>query len=146
MRRSVLTFGVGLGALALGLVGGCSTGPQRHEVTGTVLFQGQPLDEGIIDFEPLDGQGSKSGASITNGQYKIPQDKGLFAGRYRVSIVGGGGPAAPANPDEPPGPDAPKPAHTPGGKDRIPAEFNTKSKLVKEVTEAGPNKIDFAIP
>ena len=58
MRRLVICFGVL--PVALCLLGGCSKGDSRYAVTGKVLYKQQPLDEGIIDFEPLDGQGSKS--------------------------------------------------------------------------------------
>src|SRR6266850_1809188 len=43
----------------------CSCGPKgpvRYEVTGTVTYNGEKLDEGIIDFWPQEGQASKSGA------------------------------------------------------------------------------------
>src|SRR5262249_5371526 len=77
--------------LALGICAGCNGGPKRQEVPGTVVLKGKPVDEGIIDFEPLDGQPSKSGARILNGEYRIPADKGLLPGRYKVSIVAGDG-------------------------------------------------------
>src|SRR5262245_8842990 len=103
MYRSAFSFKVLLGALALAVLPGCGSGPSRSEITGTVLFKCQPLDEGVIEFEPLDKQGSKSGATITNGEYKIPRDKGLFPGRYRVTIIGGDGTsgAGQAGPDKP---------------------------------------------
>jgi uncharacterized protein (TIGR03067 family) len=100
---------------------------ERQEVTGKVLFKNQPLDEGVIHFEPLDGQGSKSGANVLNGEYRIPQDKGLLPGRYRVRIYGGDGLSG-------------------GGKERIPPAYNRKSKIVKEVKQGGLNQFDITIP
>ena len=68
-RRQFLQLGaLGLGGLTLALLSGCGEkGPVLCEVTGQVLLKSQPLDEGMIEFEPLDGQASKSGAVIKNG-------------------------------------------------------------------------------
>jgi hypothetical protein len=103
------------------------------------------VDDGVIDFEPQDGQGTKDGAQIQkDGTYRIPRDKGLAPGKYKVSIyIGDGydtsgeaGPAAPRRPG----------AGKKQGKERAPAEFNTKSNLIRGVTREGPNKFDFDIP
>jgi hypothetical protein len=94
MRRLAITMGLLLSALGFLLVSGCQQGPSRYEVAGTVLYDGQPLDNGVIFFEPQDGQASGDGATITNGAYRIPKDKRLMPGRYKITIVGGT--AAPA--------------------------------------------------
>jgi hypothetical protein len=132
------------GLLVLPLVSGCGNrGPVRHEITGTVTYKGEPVEEGVIDFEPQDGQASKDGASIIKGEYRIPKDKGLLPGKYKVSIVIGDGTVGTgdASPDAPPRPRGATP-----GKERAPPEFNVKSTLIREVTADGPNKFDFAIP
>jgi hypothetical protein len=142
MRRFATAPGPLLGVLALGLLGGCGPkGPVRHEVTGTVLYAEQPLDTGVIYFEPMDGQGSRDGATITNGAYRIPKDKGLFPGRYKVAIIGGDGTSGGGKAE----PESRRPGVTPG-KERIPPEYNVKSNVVKEVTAGGPNQFDFTIP
>jgi len=131
--------------VVLAAVGGCGgvSGPVRHEITGRVTYKGEPVEEGIISFEPMDGQGSKDGATIINGDYRIPKDKGLFIGKYRVSIIIGDGSIGAGNAS----PDAPAKRRVANpGKERAPPEFNKDSKQVKEVTAAGPNKFDFAIP
>jgi hypothetical protein len=142
MRRLASPFPLLPGALALCLLVGCgSSGPVRQEVTGKVLFNNQPLDEGIIDFEPLDGQGSKSGSTILNGEYQIPRDKGLFPGRYRVRIIAGDGTSGGGKAE----PSGPRPGATPG-KERIPPEYNLKSEITKEVKQDETNRFDFSIP
>src|SRR5947209_954601 len=91
MRRLGISYAV-LCFNTQSLFSGCGPrGPALNEVTGTVLLDQKELEEGIIEFEPLDGQGSKQGAQILNGKYSIPRAKGLMAGRYKVSIVGGDG-------------------------------------------------------
>lgn len=130
------------GLLALPLLSGCGqAGPKRYEVTGKVTYQGLPVEDGIISFEPLDGQGSKDGAQIQNGQYQIPRDKGLFPGRYRVSIIIGDGTTGAGDAS----PDAPRRPVTPG-KERAPRAFNLDSQLVREITPDKPNTFDFEIP
>jgi hypothetical protein len=135
----------GLTAAGLILTGCDGSGPDRHEVTGYVTYRGTPVDEGVIDFEPQDSQGSRDGATIHNGAYRIPRDKGLFAGRYKVSIVIGDGRASATNA----GADTPaqKKKGAPGRvAERAPPEFNTRSTLIREVTRDGTNTFDFAIP
>jgi len=112
----------------------------RQEVTGNVLYKTRPLDDGMIEFLPMDNQGTKSGAGIKNGKYEIPREKGLTPGRYKVVIYGGDGTAGDGNAE----PSGRRPGVTPG-KERIPVEYNEKSDKVREVTKAGPNQFDFDI-
>jgi hypothetical protein len=131
------------GALALGLViglAGCGAGgPKRYGVTGMVMFQGKPLNQGSITFLPDDPQlGASGGALIKDGQYSIPAKQGLLPGRYKVSI-GSADPKKVADPDEMPG--APGPVY----KDRIPAKYNTSTTLTAEVQADGKNQFDFEL-
>lgn len=119
---------------------GCG-GSSRQEITGEVQLKGRPIEDGIIRFEPLDGQATGEGASILNGKYTIPRDKGLLPGKYRVSIYAGDGRSGAGDAS----PDSPHAGKRPG-QERVPPEFNEKSTQVKEVTRAGPNKFDFHIP
>jgi hypothetical protein len=129
--------------LAVILLAGCGNRyGGRQEIRGTVTLKGQPLDQGVIDFTPISGDGAtKEGALITNGAYRIDREHGLLPGKYRVTITSGDG-RTPANTDEPPGPTGANII----SKDRIPPEFNINSKVEVEVTEKGPNVFDFNIP
>ena len=130
-----------LTVLALAALGGCGDSQNRSEVTGRVTLRGQPVDDGIIQFAPLDGQQTGDGAQIVQGQYRIPKDKGLAPGRYKVSIYAGDGRsgAGDASPDSPHAGSRP-------GKERVPPEYNESSTLVREVTAGGPNELNFDIP
>lgn len=133
----------GLASVGLALAGcGCDD-PQRHEITGQVTYKGQPVAEGVIDFEPLSGQASKDGATIQYGVYRIPRDKGLFPGKYRVSIVigDGGTTAGNAGADLPQGK-----VGVARGAERAPPEFNVRSTQIREVSRDGPHTFNFAIP
>lgn len=143
MRRTLLL--VAFCALLPPITGCGDKGPQRHEVYGKVTFLKEPLDEGLIEFEPLENQGTKSGAGIKDGEYRIPKDKGLFSGRYKVTIYGGDGFSGGGDAS----PDTPKRKSVAGlvkDKERIPAKYNTQSTIEKEVIEGKRNEFNFDIP
>jgi hypothetical protein len=57
-------------------------------VSGTVLFDGEPLPEGSIRFFPDRGTpGGGGSAKVLDGKYDIPADANLLAGSYSVMIV-----------------------------------------------------------
>jgi len=61
------------GLLAAGLVAlaGCGGGSTTAEVTGTVSFEGKPVEKGAITFRATDGKGGTSGGEILNGKYTV---------------------------------------------------------------------------
>ena len=118
---------------------GCDWSPTRLAVSGNITFKKAPLKNGTITFYPVSA-GTRAGAVISNGKYEIARENGLNPGRYRVSITSPDG-ETPADANAAPGPSG-----NFASKDRIPAEFNSKSKLEIEVTSAGPNQFDFTIP
>jgi hypothetical protein len=86
-------------------VAGCGeSGPETYPVTGTVMYQGQPLTAGSIMFFADEGPPSSPGKIGPEGGYSLR----AVAGRHRVQIVpptvedpvalepGPGGPAADA--------------------------------------------------
>jgi hypothetical protein len=127
-------------------VSGCS-GDQyqgRFAISGTAKFRDQPLKNGIVLFEPLDGQDTGANALITDGEFKVSRMSGLKVGKYLVRVTAGDGKTAvnPTNPDEPPGPGG-------GGniisRELIPASWNTQSKQEVTVQAEGPNTFPFDI-
>jgi hypothetical protein len=129
------------GLVALVGLGGCGDPLNRQPVSGEVKLKGQPIEEGIILFAPMDSQSTGEGAKIENGKYEIPKNKGLTPGKYKISIYAGDGRSGQGNAS----PDSPYAGHKPG-KERVPPDYNEKSKIIKEVTNGGPNKINFEIP
>jgi hypothetical protein len=119
--------------------GGCGSNVWRP-VSGTVKFDGEPVAEGSISFEPADGKGPSAGGSIQDGEYLVAR---LMSGRKIVRIVGvrktgkkvqrpmtgPGGPSGGATIDE--------------VESYIPAIYNTQSTLTCEVVGDGQNRIDF---
>jgi hypothetical protein len=142
MRRHTCYFTFLLAAIIPGTLGGCGGDKRdRQEVTGYITLKGQPLDDGLINFNPLDGQETGDSAQITNGSYQIPKAKGLSPGRYKVFIIGGDGRSGAGDAS----PDSPFAGQRPG-KERVPPEYNENSKVIKEVKSGVPNKFDFDIP
>lgn len=80
--------------LLLAVVLGCGGGISRKtgDVTGTVNVDGLPLENGVINFTPLDG-GPTQGAPIKDGKYTA---NNITVGKSKVSITATGGSGAPA--------------------------------------------------
>ena len=124
-------------ALTLAGCGGNSNPLGRLAISGNVSLDGQPLNDGTIQFAPKDPAGVSSGAVITNGTYSISAEQGLPAGTYIVRISAPeGGPV-----DVEPGGDATETYAT----ERIPAEYNTDSQHTVEVKPGEENTFDFPI-
>ncbi|MDB5344524.1 MAG: hypothetical protein JWP89_2901 [Schlesneria sp.] len=118
--------------------GGAPTGG-RLPISGEVLLDGQPLDEGMIHFEPsvelklrLD-----SGATISKGTYQVSAEHGLPPGKYIVSISS-------QTKDTRTADDVMKGVESSTVKERIAAKYNTETTLVAEI-KPGPNKLDFKV-
>jgi len=116
---------------------GCS-GPARRAITGSVSLEGQPLDEAVIMFVPLDAFGRKTGATIAGGVYEVPRDVGLIPGRYRVEIA-----------DDSPFDKAHQPRQTPSqpqSRRPLPIVYaSVNSPLSIEVATHGETVFDFAL-
>ncbi len=149
MRSEVIMFsayamsGVRWPALA-GLVGvmvflvtGCGDG--RVRVRGTVLYDGKPVEEGTIAFEPADGQGPSTGGPIADGKYDLTGNARSTTGEKIVRIVASckTGRKIPI----------PPPAHPGTAIDEriqcIPSQYNDKSTLRVPVTAGRDNTHDF---
>ncbi len=103
-------------------------------VTGKVMLDGAPLDQGSVAFTPAAGGDGGSIATVTAGSYSLPPENGLPPGRYvvRINSVEGG-----ADPNAMPGESKP-------AKERIPKSWNSQSKHEIEVVE-GDNVFPFEV-
>lgn len=124
------------------LCAGCGSndGVGRCAIPGKVTLHGSPLDTGLIQFMPSQAQtvmALAAGATIAEGAYSIPQDRGLPAGVYKVLISSAGSAAAA---DAQPG------AIAAPREERIPPEYNVKSEQTVTVVAGQANTFDFDIP
>jgi hypothetical protein len=141
--RTVRHLSVLMIVLAAAVVAvGCSSSDGRVEVTGNVKLVGQPIEDGTIEFKPLDKQDTMQGAQIVNGAYKIPRKQGLKPGKYLVAISSGD-PKKRVGADEETGP-GPSRVHM--AVERVPPEWNIRSKQEVEIKSGIVNKKDFEIP
>jgi hypothetical protein len=101
-------------------------------------MDGQPVSEGSISFEPLDGQGSVTGGPIAQGQYRVEGDSGFIPGEKRVRIVG-----VRKTGRRLPNPEAPG-EFVDEVVMYIPRRFNSESQLKLNVA-AGDNNHDFQL-
>jgi hypothetical protein len=132
-RSSVAHLFAALLAAVVGIgLSGCG-GFVRRAVAGGVTLDGQPLEEAVILFVPLDAGGRKSGGPITAGRYELGKDVGLLPGRYRVEVA-----------DDPPIDPAMRPGQVkPRPRRKLPVAYSTSSPLAIEVTADGPVDFNF---
>lgn len=123
---------------------GKSGGPERFEVSGKVTFNGEPIADGDITFQPTEGSNAPTASgTIKNGLYKLEGEFGVAAGTYEVRINSY---RASAPGDRMlPGGDLDMPPETPGVPSRdqiLPEKFNTKSTIEK-ITLSGKTEKNF---
>lgn len=126
--------------LAVLIWGSCCVGcgPHAVSVSGTVTLDGEPLNEAVIMFVPLEAERQKTGADIKEGRYQIAASDGLMPGNYRVEVA-----------DNPPL-DGPRGANgRPTGMQQrrpFPYRYAHDSLLTAEIDETGePVVLDFAL-
>ena len=67
---------------------GCGSDSNRQGLRGTVTFDDQPVQNGVIRFIPASGTGGPSaGGEIDNGEFAIEPAKGVLCGSFRVEIT-----------------------------------------------------------
>jgi hypothetical protein len=72
--------------VAVLVTSGCWKSADGVVVTGTVTFDGQPVETGQITFEPQE-QGVMTVALISKGAYTIPSERPASSGKYLVRIT-----------------------------------------------------------
>ena len=120
-------------AALLATVGGCGPGgPVRVPVSGTVSYDGKPVEMGDILFLDPAGRYPPDGVPITNGRYEVKVSVGpkRVEIRDRRQVPGTADPMRGGRPDE---------------VEYIPAQYNRSSTLTVEVKEGGPNTFDFPL-
>jgi hypothetical protein len=127
--------------VALTAAAGCNRhGANRGIVSGKVTLDGQPLEQGTIQFTPIEGtKGVPTGGSITSGRYRLADAAAPTVGCNRVEVRA----------MRPTGKKVPKPFAPPGETidelvAAVPPKYNSQSTLKIEV-KPGENTADFDI-
>jgi hypothetical protein len=136
-----LTFALLCGFLLLVMTGcGGASPDDRLPVQGTVTFDGQPLDGGVIVFLPQ-GEGAdkriKTGGDIVKGKYAVKAGKGPNPGLCRVEITWKRKTGRKFANNDIGGP--PIDETTQG----LPAKYHSQSILTAEIKPSGSNTFDF---
>jgi hypothetical protein len=126
---------LGLAAAAVVLAMGCGDG--RVRVQGTVLFEGKPVEVGIISFEPADGVGPTTGGPITDGKYDLTGEARATGGEKIVRIVGSRKTGRKVPAGSPPG------AMVDELIQCIPSSYNDQSTLKVHIDPSRANTHDF---
>lgn len=134
--RRMLAVGM-CGATLLVLGAGCGggSGLDLHPVSGTVTFDGQPVEDGYITFRAQSGDPRGFAGPIKQGKYTAE----TFAKPMKVSIT--------AFRDVPgkfvqPAPDLPK---EPAREQFIPARYNEATELQADIPSGGNKQLDFSL-
>ncbi len=136
--RTICPFCLIVALLSLSGCGG--DGPERAEVRGRVLLDGEPIQEGIINFEPTEGtQGPGTGGSIKEGSYHLPRHQGPVIGKNRVVLR-----AFRQSKQKIQDPTAPPGTLVYARVQVFPPEYSDKSTIVK-VIQHGSNELDFDV-
>jgi hypothetical protein len=115
---TVLAFGA-----SVALVGCEGGGIERVDVSGTVTYQGNPVEKGLITFEPQE-KGPVAGTSIKDGKYEAKGRGGVPPGKYYVKISSSVNDEGTY--DEAMGPEPPR-------KEILPEKYNVATELTLEV-------------
>jgi hypothetical protein len=129
-RRSIISR-LGLAVVTLSILGcGGNHGQERVIVSGKVVFDGKPINNGRIRFTPdANSRVPSSGANIGNGQYLANLHGGVPVGTYKVEIE-----AYDENglsSDEPPGMQV--------RRNKLPEKYNANSQLTLKVESGSRN-------
>ena len=129
VRRQAAGLALLILALSLGSLAGCG-GPSFSEVSGQVKVDGQPLQEGEIIFEAIDGQTTPAAGKIANGNYALK----AIPGKKRVKINA-------SRPTRKPDPVMGSAAR----ESMIAREFNEKTVLTVELLSGKQEGVDFEV-
>jgi hypothetical protein len=135
--RSALIL-VGL-TIAIGCEGGSQDG--RQQVTGTVSYGGQPVDEGKIVFEPEAPGAPLATGQIKGGKYEIEPQFGPEVGPYRVRIEGYRKKKVANMPPHPYAGDSQEPGVV--TEQFLPVDYNVRTTLFVDIADEGENVHNF---
>ncbi len=118
--------------VVLSLAGCGRPGPSQYLVTGTVKWQGEPVEKGDIIFDPVERETRAEATKIVGGNYSLR----IGAGKMKVRIFAS---------RELPG-KVSKDMNAPLLEHYIPPEFNRQTTLEAEVLPRDDNQVSFDLP
>lgn len=116
---------------------GCGGGKSLSCVSGEVMFDGKPVQTGLIVFELVQGKVPPPGVLIKNGKYEVTAERKLAPGSYLVRITAPD--LSKSDVSVPAGLNDPAPQAFP----LLPLTWNTQSQLKVEL-KPGNNAVNFS--
>ncbi len=126
--------------LALGI--GCNRGsapPKRGKLDGKVTLNGKPVGNGIVRFFALDPTGINVLATVTDGQFSVPEGQGPARGKYRIEFSVPSTTKRRVPNDDVPGQWLEEAPET------LPARYHRASAIVREFDPDKPESFDFQL-
>jgi hypothetical protein len=127
-RKSVARFAAT--ALAVAFAAGCGDNDRagRYQVTGSVTWNGTPVERGFVTFQPADGKPAEAGP-IKDGRYTLYAYPGANSVSIRAEKVDGFN----------------KGMNQPNIVQYIPPKYNVQTELSAEVALDDENEADFSL-
>lgn len=124
-------------AILLTALAGCGSGnPQT--VAGTVTLDQRPLEQGYINFRPVQGAtGPTVGSPIEKGRYTLPKQAAPLVGKFRIEITAAGKTGRKQLDD------SGRPVEA--EEQILPARYNRQSTLEAELKPGAANQLDFSV-
>jgi len=123
-----------IGSLVFAGCGGDEAGPALHEVSGTVSLDGEPVQDGRIQFRSKTAEAKAYSAPITSGEYEVQTEPGSMSVEITASRIIPGKFGESASPDDPP---------PPLSEMYIPEQYNSKTTLTADIQADLDNVVPF---
>jgi hypothetical protein len=150
MHMPVRSLGGVLGMIAMATfaVVGCDRATDelpREPASGTVTFDGRPLESGTIQFQPASQtEGIASGGTISAGRFDIPRAQGPVPGKYHVAIFAAASTqSGSADGEAVPIAKRDMKKQIKDLRGTVPPRYNVQTELVAEVKAGEPNTYKF---
>jgi hypothetical protein len=134
--------------LALLLIAGCfltpactraPEAPPRGKLEGKVTLNGKPVASGLIRFMAIDPSGTNVVATISDGQYSVPEGQGPSKGKYRIEFSVPSATKRRIPNDDIPGQFIEEAPET------LPPRYHSKSEITADYDPAQPRSHDFQL-
>jgi len=134
-----------IGIALLFTIAGCADAPkapQRGKLEGKVTLNGKPVASGLIRFMAIDPSGTNVVATITDGQYSVPEGQGPSKGKYRIEFSVPSATKRRIPNDDIPGQFIEEPIET------LPPRYHSKSEITADYdpTQSRPRDFQLTAP
>jgi hypothetical protein len=130
---------------ACALAIGCDRPAPRAAVHGRVMFDGQPLEYGYVEFRPEpNNPGPAAAVEIRRGSFELPAEQGPGAGAVRVRLHG----------RQPPSIELDDPVAVAAADDEVaagldvellPDRYHERSEIVETLVADRPNELTYQL-